>query len=206
LFRRKRKESFPKRLAFALFYRLLKHASAVEIPLDAGIFSLMDRKVVELLRSMPERNRYISGLRAYVGGRQVGVEFERDARFAGMPRQTFGRLLRLGFDALFSFSYLPLKLATFAGFLTSMVAFVVLGAVLYFKLFTDRAILGWASTMSAILFLGGVQLITLGILGEYIGRIYDEAKERPYYVVARRWGFDEAPLELQRLHHQGILD
>lgn len=194
----KRHEGALKRAGFRLFYRLLSRLSNLELPLDAGIFSIMDRRTVEILRSMPERNRYISGLRAYAGGRQTGIRFDRGARYAGAPRQTTRKLVRLALDALLSFSYVPLRLATYAGFATSGLAFLLLAAILVIRLFTDLAIPGWASVMSAVLFLGGVQLLTVGIIGEYIGRIFDEVKGRPYYVVERKLGFsgreDTAPL------------
>ncbi len=194
----KRQESHLKRAGFRVFYRMLGRLSSVELPLDAGIFSIMNRRVVDILCSMPERNRYISGLRAYAGGRQTGIRFERGARYAGDPRQTPRKLARLALDALFSFSYVPLRLATYMGFAASAVAFAFLLTVLVLRLFTDLAISGWASVMSAILFVGGVQLVTVGIIGEYIGRIFDEVKGRPYYVVDRKTGFtgeeESAPL------------
>ena len=194
----KRKESLLKRAGFLLFYRFLSRLSSVDLPLDAGIFSIMDRRVVDVLRAMPERNRYISGLRAYAGGRQTGIRFARGARYAGDPRQTPAKLARLALDALFSFSYVPLRLATYAGFAASALAFLFLATVLVLRLFTDLAITGWASVMSAVLFLGGVQLLTVGIIGEYIGRIFDEVKGRPYYVIDRKMGFlgaeETAPL------------
>lgn len=194
----KRKEGPLKRAGFRVFYRMLRWFSSVDVPLDAGIFCVMGRRTVDLLRSMPERNRYISGLRAYTGGRQTGIRFERGARFSGAPRQTPVKLLRLALDALFSFSYVPLRVATYAGFATSALAFVSLIAIVVVKLATDLAIPGWASVMSAVLFLGGVQLVTVGIMGEYIGRIFDEVKGRPYYIVDRRVGFtgleETAPL------------
>ena len=185
--KRKRKEGWLKRKMFSLFYIILRRMSSVDIPANAGNFSLMDRSVVELINSMPERSRYVSGLRAYVGGRQIGVEFERAERFAGDPRQSPGRLIRMALDAFFAFSDLPLKLATFLGFVVSGVAFLVLMTVLYKKLILggDQAIAGWASTMTSILFLGGIQLLSVGIIGEYIGRIYNETKARPAWVVAR---------------------
>lgn len=200
----KRKEGALKRAGFRLFYRLLGRFSNVELPLDAGTFSIMDRRTVEILRSMPERNRYISGLRAYAGGRQTGIRFERGARHFGAPRQTPRKLLRLALDALFSFSYVPLRVATYAGFAASGLAFVFLAAVLLLKLFTDRALLGWPSIMSAVLFLGGVQLVTVGIIGEYIGRIFDEVKGRPYYVIDRKLGFASAD-QTAPLREQGRL-
>ncbi len=162
--KRKRKEGWPKRALFSLFYLILQRLSSLEIPANAGNFSLMDRSVVDLINRMPERDRYVSGLRAYVGGKQVGVEFERGARYAGSP---------------------PLRLATILGFVVSGVAFVVLLNVLYARLVSGRAILGWASVMTSILFLGGIQLLAVGVIGEYIGRIYNETKGRPAWVVAR---------------------
>jgi glycosyltransferase involved in cell wall biosynthesis len=185
--KRKRKESWLKRKMFSLFYVILRRMSSVDIPADAGNFSLMDRSVVELINSMPERSRYVSGLRAYVGGRQVGVEFERAERFAGDPRQSPRRLIRMALDAFFAFSELPLKLASFMGFVVSGIAFFVMLTVLYKKLILGgaQAIPGWASTMTSILFLGGIQLMSVGIIGEYIGRIYNETKARPAWVVSR---------------------
>lgn len=183
--KRDRKEALPKRALFNLFYWILRRLSNVDIPADAGNFSLMDRSVVDIINAMPERNRYVSGLRAYVGGKQTGVEFERAARYAGQPRQSPRRLLRMATDAFLAFSELPLRLATLLGFLVSGVAFIVLLTVLYKKLISGQAILGWASTMTSILFLGGIQLIAVGVIGEYIGRIYNEAKGRPAWVVGR---------------------
>ena len=186
----KRKEGWLKRRMFSLFYVLLRRMSSVDIPANAGNFSLMDRSVVELINGMPERSRYVSGLRAYVGGRQIGVEFERAERFAGDPRQSPRRLIRMALDAFFAFSDLPLKLATVLGFLVSGVAFLVLLTVLYKRLISGAAIIGWASTMTSILFLGGIQLMSVGIIGEYIGRIYNETKARPAWVVARYRNLD----------------
>jgi dolichol-phosphate mannosyltransferase len=183
--KRDRKEALPKRALFDLFYWILRRLSNVDIPADAGNFSLMDRAVVDLINTMPERDRYVSGLRAYVGGRQIGVEFERAARYAGQPRQSPLKLVRMATDAFFAFSELPLRLATIMGFVVSGVAFLVLLNVLYQKLVSGAAILGWASTMTSILFLGGIQLIAVGVIGEYIGRIYNEAKGRPSWVVGR---------------------
>jgi len=183
--KRKRKESWVKRALFRTFYRILRALSPLEIPAHAGNFSLMDGSVVEMLNRMPERDRYVSGLRAYVGGRQIGVEFEREARYAGEPRQSPLKLLRMATDAFFAFSEVPLRLATILGFIVSGFAFLVLLNVLRHKLFTGEAIPGWASVMTSVLFLGGVQLIAVGIIGEYIGRIYNETKGRPAWVVQR---------------------
>lgn len=191
--KRKRKEGRIKRAMFALFYRILGAVSNIEIPANAGNFSLMDRSVVDLINQMPERSRYVSGLRAYVGGRQTGVEFERAERFAGEPRQSPRRLVRMALDAFFAFSDLPLKLATMLGFLVSGIAFLVLLSVLYKRLVSGEAIIGWASTMTSILFIGGIQLLSVGIIGEYIGRIYNETKARPAWVVSRYRNIDPAP-------------
>lgn len=181
----KRKESAFKRAMFAAFYLLLGRLSSVEIPPNAGNFSLMDRSVVDAVNAMPEHHRYISGLRAYAGGRQIGVVFERAARHAGEPRQSPRKLLRMGFDALFAFSEVPLRLATLAGFVVSGIAFIVLLRVLWARLVSGTAIEGWAWVMTSVLFIGGIQLIAIGVIGEYIGRIYNESKRRPAWIVAR---------------------
>jgi dolichol-phosphate mannosyltransferase len=206
--KRNRKENRLKRAMFSLFYRILGAVSTLDIPADAGNFSLMDRSVVEMINRMPERSRYVSGLRAYVGGKQTGVEFERAERFAGEPRQSPRRLVHMALDAFFAFSDLPLKLATLLGFLVSGVAFVVLLTVLYKRLFTGEAILGWASTMTSILFIGGIQLLAIGIIGEYIGRIYNETKARPAWVVARYRNLDApgAPPTSPALHDTAARD
>ncbi|MFQ5678328.1 MAG: glycosyltransferase family 2 protein [Gemmatimonadota bacterium] len=183
-----RRENALRRLAVSTFYRVLSAVSSVPLPLDAGIFSLLDRKVVEVLRSVPERSRYLSGLRAWSGFRQIGIPIERDARYAGKPRQSARKLLRLAADALFSFSYAPLRVATAVGAVTALGSFLLGGTVVALRLFTDLAIPGWSSILATITFLGGVQLLGLGILGEYIGRIYDEVKERPLYVVRATYG------------------
>jgi glycosyltransferase involved in cell wall biosynthesis len=180
----KRKESAFKRAMFKAFYLLLGKLSSVEIPPNAGNFSLMDRSVVDAVNAMPEHHRYISGLRAYAGGRQTGVVFERAARHAGEPRQSPRKLLRMGFDALFAFSEVPLRLATLAGFVVSGIAFIVLLRVLWARLVSGTAIEGWASVMTSVLFIGGIQLIAIGVIGEYIGRIYNESKRRPAWIVA----------------------
>ncbi len=180
-----RKEGWAKRAGFRFFYGLLRRLSPIEMPANAGNFSLMDRSVVDLVNRMPERNRYVSGLRAYVGGRQTGIEFERAERFAGEPRQSFRKLVRMATDAFLAFSDLPLRIATVLGFLVSLIAFAVLLVVLYKKLVSGEAILGWASVMTSVLFLGGIQLLALGVIGEYLGRVYDETKGRPPYVVDR---------------------
>ena len=189
--KRSRQENPLKRFAFRLFYWILHSVSAIDIPIEAGNFSLLDRRVVDVLRSMPERNRYISGLRAWTGFRQIGIPYDREARYSGRPQMSFRRLVELALDGIFSFSKAPLRVAVYIGVFSAFVAFVGGLWVLSQKLFTDRAILGWASTIVSITFLGGLVLMTLGIIGEYIGRIYDEVKQRPLYVIQDTIGFGD---------------
>ncbi len=193
--RRNRKENWLKRVAYLSFYRLLQKLSYVEMPLDAGDFAIMDRRVVDLLNEMPERNRFVRGIRAWVGFRQRGIEYDRDPRFAGESKYPFTKLLRLAYDGLISYSFVPLRMVTNLGFLISAVAFVLILYVLSVRIFIGKLIIGWASTIVVILFLGGVQLVSLGILGEYVGRIFDEVKRRPLYVVGETHGFDADAVE-----------
>ena len=187
--KRSRQEHFLKRLAFHAFYALMRRFSSIPIPMEAGNFSLMDRRVVEVLRAMPERNRYIAGMRAWAGFKQTGLLFDRAARYAGKPQMTLGRLFHLALDGLFSFSNIPLRLAAYVGIVSAVVAFGGGIFAVYTKFFTDRATPGWASPVFSILFIGGLILLTLGIIGEYVGRIYDEVKRRPLYVVREKIGF-----------------
>jgi dolichol-phosphate mannosyltransferase len=166
-----------------LYYRMLRAVSPVDIPTDTGDFCLMDRKVVDQLLALPDRNRDIRGLRAWVGFRQTSVQFERAPRFAGEPKYTFRKSLGLGVNGIISFSKAPLRLATWLGMLVSLMSFVLVIVFVIEKLTRGFEIRGWASTVVIILFLGGVQLLTIGIIGEYLSRIYDEVKQRPLYVV-----------------------
>lgn len=197
--RKKRKEFWLKRLAFVSFYRLLNLFSGQKIPLDAGIFSLMDRQVVEALCQMPERNRYLSGLRAYAGFRQTGITVERGSRYQGEPKVTLTKLFKLAFDGIFSFSIIPLRIATIFGFISAIVAFILGLIGLYYKLILGRTFLSWAYGLTTTFFMGGIQLIFLGIIGEYIGRIYDEVKQRPYYLIKDTKGFSQTK---QRIHEE----
>ncbi|MFN2597638.1 MAG: glycosyltransferase family 2 protein [Pyrinomonadaceae bacterium] len=173
-----------------LFYRLINRLSHVEMPLDAGDFRLMDRRVVEVLLSMPERDRYLRGMVSWIGFRQIAVVYRRAARRAGRSKYPLAKMVRFAADGLLSFSLTPLRLAIWTGFAAILIAFAgILWAVLL-RLFTNDWVKGWASLFTAVSFLGGVQLVTLGIIGEYIGRIYAEVKRRPLYVVAERLGFD----------------
>jgi polyisoprenyl-phosphate glycosyltransferase len=181
--RKLRKEGFVKRGCYAAFYRLLRRLSMVSIPLDAGDFALMDRRVVDCLKALPERSRFIRGLRSWVGFRQTGVEYEREKRFAGVPKYNWSKLVHLAVNGLLSFSALPLRVATAVGFMISFCSLLGIIVALYLKLFTDLAIPGWTATVIPILVLGGIQLLSIGILGEYIAQIFDEVKQRPLYVV-----------------------
>lgn len=187
--RRKRKENFFKRLAFSLFYRVLNTLAGMKLPVDAGIFSLIDAKVATVLRNMPERNRYLTGLRAYAGFRQIGIPIERGPRYKGVPRVTLTKLLKLAFDGIFSFSIIPLRAATYFGFLCATVSFLIGITGIYFKIILHKELFSWAYGLTTTFFMGGIQLIFLGLIGEYIGRIYDEVKQRPYYVVDKKLGF-----------------
>jgi dolichol-phosphate mannosyltransferase len=177
-----RKEAWPKRMLFATFYRLIRWISQVDLPLDAGTFSAMDRRVVEVMRASPERHRYLSGLRAWAGFRHTGVRYQRGAR-ADQPRQSYSRLMSLALDGILAFSDVPLRLSSWLGMAVSLFAVAMAAGIVAIKLFTDKAIPGWASNMTAISFLGGIQLLMIGVLGQYIGRIYEEVKRRPLYVV-----------------------
>lgn len=192
--RRKRKENLLKRAGFTAFYRLQSNLSGLKMPLDAGIFSLIDRKVVLTLRRMPERNKYLSGLRTYVGFKQVGIPVERGPRYHGQPKVTLVKLVKLAFDGIFSFSTIPLKLATYLGLVCASISFIIGLIGLYFRFVLGREFLYWAYGLTTTFFLGGVQLLSLGIIGEYIGRIYEEVRQRPYYVIEQTIGFlEECP-------------
>ncbi|HEY3321364.1 MAG TPA: glycosyltransferase family 2 protein [Planctomycetota bacterium] len=186
--RRSRRESGLRRLLFPLFYKVLSFLSDYPIPMNAGIFGLIDRQVVDAINRLEETNRYLPGLRAWVGFKQSIVEYDRAARAAGEPKQTLSRLLRYGLDAVFSFSYKPLRLSLFTGITVSCLA-LLYGAILLgcrflgIGMFGLPVITGYTSTIVSVLFLGGVQLISVGILGEYIGRIYEEVKRRPLYFI-----------------------
>lgn len=176
----------------SLFYRLIRSIAEIDIPMDAGDFRLMDRKVVLAMRGLREKNRFMRGLSSWVGFKQVAVEYERAARYAGETKYPLRKMVRLAFNAITSFSHLPLQMATYTGFFFA--GFSGLGIVLavIMRLFGHQQLLGQATTLVSVLFLGGVQLIFLGILGEYLGRIYDEVKNRPLYIVADTYGWEES--------------
>lgn len=177
-------ESWFKLATASLFYRLIHMITDVDIPLDTGDFRLLDRKVVNALVKMRERHRFLRGMAAWVGFRQIGVPYSRQARFAGATKYSLGKMVRFALTAVTSFSYFPLQLATYIGFISAGVSALAIPVVIVLRLMGNQAFFGQATTLLAVLFLGGVQLISLGILGEYVGRLYDEAKGRPLYIVA----------------------
>jgi dolichol-phosphate mannosyltransferase len=181
--RRQRKEGILKRAGYWGFYRLLRGISDLDIPLDSGDFCLMDRKVVDALNALPEKQRFVRGLRTFVGFRQIGLEYERDARYSGEPKYTFRALVRLAMDGLVSFSTMPLTCITYLGFFSVLVSMGLAAWVLLHYCFSRQAPAGWSSTIIVMLFLGSIQLLCLGIIGEYLRRIFLEVKERPTYII-----------------------
>ncbi len=176
-------ETWFKKFTSAFFYRLIYLITDVKIPLDTGDFRLMDRKVVDVLKQMPERHRFPRGMSAWVGFRQIGVPYKRAARYGGVTKYPFKKMVKLALNAITSFSYFPLQVATYVGFFCAGLAILAIPVVIYLRMAGIPQFTGQATTLIAVLFLGGVQLISLGILGEYIGRLYDEAKGRPLYIV-----------------------
>ncbi len=183
--RRARDEGALRGTAYRAFYALFGRLAEFPVPLDAGVFGLMDRRALDALLRLPERSRFLPGMRAWVGFRQDSVEYDRERRAAGAPKQSFTRLFRYAFDGITSFSYRPLRLATLLGLLVSACALLyLLRVLLFFFLGWDQDVpRGYNTLAVSILFLGGVQLLTIGVLGEYVGRIYEEAKRRPLYIV-----------------------
>ena len=190
--RRKRKEGWLKRAAYSIYYRLLRSVAYVPIPVDSGDFSLMDRKIVRLVCDMPERNKFLRGLRAWAGFRQTAIEYERDARYAGETKYTLPKLFRLALDGLVSYSFVPLRLAFVVGAIVSVGSFALAAVYFFQRIFSDNPIpRGFTTIAVLVLFLGGVQLLTIGIIGEYLGRIYAEVKRRPEFVVRETVGLDD---------------
>jgi polyisoprenyl-phosphate glycosyltransferase len=184
------RESWFKRLTAYGFYRILKQLADVDIPTETGDFCLLDRQAVDVLNAMPERNRYIRGLRSWIGFRQTAVLFERDPRYAGTVKYTFRKSLALATNGLVSFSTVPLRLSTYLGFFSAIIALIMVFLVIYWRFFYPTSpITGYAIVAVAIFFLGAVQLFSIGILGEYIGRIYEEVKNRPLYTLSEVAGF-----------------
>jgi dolichol-phosphate mannosyltransferase len=193
--RQKRKENFVKRLCYWSFYRLMAQAVQFEIPLDSGDFCLMSRRMVDTLNQMPERNRFVRGMRAWAGYKQTAIPYERHSRAAGAPKYNFTRLLKLALDGMISFSGLPLKMAAHFGFLISAISLMGILFTLVQRMFHGffesvgmAPVPGFATVVIAILFMGGVQLMFLGLIGEYLLRIFDEVKQRPGWIVSDNLG------------------
>lgn len=179
-------ETVFKRASAALFYRMLQRLTSVDIPLDTGDFRVLSRRAVEVLGAMREKHRFVRGMVAWLGFRQIAVPYDRAARHAGVTKYPLRKMLRFALDATISFSLVPLRLATWTGFLTALGCLGYAGYAVWAKLVGGVELPGWASLMVAVLFLGAVQLVCLGIIGEYLGRIYEEVKGRPLYVIAER--------------------
>ena len=193
--RQKRKEGFLKRFCYWAFYRLMAKAVQFEIPLDSGDFCLMSRRIVDTLNLMPERNRFVRGLRAWAGYKQTAIPYERHGRAAGNPKYDFTKLLKLALDGMISFSGLPLKIAAQFGFIVSALSILGIIFTVFQRLFSEffhsiglAPVPGYATITSAILFMGGVQLMFLGVIGEYLFRIFDEVKQRPGWIVREGLG------------------
>jgi len=184
-------ETWFKEFTAKAFYRIIYKITDISIPMDTGDFRLMDRKVVEALKTMREKHRFMRGMSVWVGFRQTGVEYVRAERFAGETKYPLKKMLKFALDGITSFSYFPLQLATYIGFIVAAISVVGIIVTIILRLTGSHAFYGQATTLVAVLFLGGVQLISLGIIGEYLGRIYDEAKGRPLYIVHDALGFDE---------------
>nr|WP_269449060.1 glycosyltransferase family 2 protein [Ferroacidibacillus organovorans] len=187
---RREGETWFKRSTAKFFYRMLRKMTEIEIPVDTGDFRLMDRSVVESLRTIKEKHRFIRGLVSWVGFRQTGVPYERAERFAGESKYPLRKMLKFSLDGITSFSFRPLQWASKLGMASSGIGFLFILVLLYLKIFTTLTIQGWTSLMVVVLFLGGIQLFMLGVLGEYIGRIYDEVRNRPLYLIRERKNFE----------------
>lgn len=190
-------DSWFKRSTARLFYALMRTIGSIDLPMDAGDFRLLDRKAVEAFRSLGERHRFVRGLTLWIGFRQTGVLYPRAERFAGSTKYSLGKMFKLAWDGVTSFSFAPLRVAIYLGLIVSAMSFTFGLFVIFGRLFFHQTELfgfpthGWGSLMVAVLFLAGVQLIVLGMLGEYLGRTYDEVKRRPLYILREKMGFDE---------------
>jgi len=190
--RSKRKgESFFKKVTAKMFYRFLRNMCEVDIPVDTGDFRLISRQVCDVLKGLTERNRYVRGLVSWVGFKQTGINYEREERYAGKTKYPLKKMLKLSVDGITSFSTKPLKLTKWIGIIMAAVGFIYAVIVIIQKLAGMQMQTGWASTMVTILLIGGIQLIMLGITGEYIARIFDESKNRPLYIIKEKVNMDE---------------
>lgn len=190
--RKKREgESFFKKVSAKIFYRFIRRMTSVDLPVDTGEFRLIDRKVCDAVNRLPEKHRYIRGLVSWVGFKQTAVMYVRQERFAGQTKYPLRKMIAFAIDATAAFSYKPLRIATTLGFLISIGSFIHIAIILFQWLFTSTTIPGWASTISVVLLMQGIVLMILGIMGEYIGRIYAEVKNRPSYIVQEIIGHDD---------------
>jgi dolichol-phosphate mannosyltransferase len=185
-------ETWFKEFTAKMFYRIIYKITDIDIPMDTGDFRLMDRKVVNALKTMHEKHRFMRGMSVWVGFRQTGVKYVRAERYAGETKYPLKKMLKFAMDGITSFSYFPLQVATYIGFAAALLAVLGILITIILRLSGSHAFFGQATTLVSVLFLGGVQLICLGIIGEYLGRIYDEVKGRPLYIVREALGFDEA--------------
>lgn len=182
--RQRQGETFLKTFTAKMFYRILKKITSINIPVDTGDFRIMDKKVVDVLNNMPERNKFLRGQISWIGFNQTYVEYDRDERFAGKTGYTYRKMLRFAMDGITSFSNFPLKVASTLGFVVSGISFFIMLYSLYVRFVNGHFVEGWTSLMISILFLGGIQLICVGIIGEYLSRVSDNVRNRPLYVVA----------------------
>ena len=185
---RKGETAFKKFTAY-VFYRVFNKITGYNIPVDTGDFRLVDKKVCEAMKNIPEKSRYMRGLFSWVGFKQTSVGYIREERFAGETKYPFGKMAKFALDAIFSFSYKPLAMASYIGFFISAISFAYIIYIIYLKYFTFKTVLGWSSILAVNLFFNGIILMILGIIGEYIGRIYEETKERPLYILREKIGF-----------------
>jgi dolichol-phosphate mannosyltransferase len=190
--RRRDGETILKKLTARIFYRLIKTLTRFDIPVDTGDFRLMSRAVVDVFLAMPERQRYIRGMISWIGFKQGAVYYERARRARGETKFTYAKMMRFAVDGITSFSYVPLQMASYLGFFSALVSLLLIVGTIYVKLYNNQAIPGWASIVIVMLFLGGIQLMMIGLLGEYLGRMYEEKKQRPLYIVQKAINFSQS--------------
>jgi dolichol-phosphate mannosyltransferase len=181
--RKNRKETFFKKLAYSAYYRLQKKISSFNIPIDSGDFSMLSRRVVDIMNEMPEQSRYLRGMRAWVGFKQIGFEYDRDERHAGETKYSWTKLFELAFNGIFNFSNFPVKIITRLGFFTVLFSLIYFGYNIYRRVYYNDVPQGFTATILAIILFSGVQLISLGLIGEYVLRIYNQVRNRPLFVV-----------------------
>lgn len=200
----RRKEPWPLRLCYFVFYRLMASLSDTRLPLDSGDFGLMSRRIVEEVRRMPEHHRYLRGMRSWVGFRQTGIAVERAERHSGNSKYSISRLIKLAADGIFAFSIVPIRAAALFGALAMLVSLIYAGYALYIKLFSQRSPQGFTGLLVTVIFLSGMILFFLGMIGEYVGRIYEETKGRPQYIISRKAGrFTDEVNENAAMTHRG---